>query len=134
MLNDSCFFSEVYVAPGRTDMRRGIDGLSTIVKQQFRLQLYSRIDDTGDRYHQLTAALALDTHDHTLTPVKHTAFHTDLIPHLQMDLVRIIIGEYAGAFIERAAYGHSCEVSIYVDHNAKSMVMEEGSMKHWRNA
>ena len=42
MLNDSCFFSEVYVAPGRTDMRRGIDGLSTIVKQQFRLDPFRK--------------------------------------------------------------------------------------------
>ena len=42
MLNDSCFFSEVYIAPGRTDMRRGIDGLYTIVKQQFRLNPFRK--------------------------------------------------------------------------------------------
>ena len=42
MLNDSCIFSEVYIAPGRTDMRRGIDGLSTIVKQQFRLDPFRK--------------------------------------------------------------------------------------------
>ena len=42
MLNDSCFFSEVYIAPGRTDMRRGIDGLYTIVKQQFRLDPFRK--------------------------------------------------------------------------------------------
>ena len=56
-------------------------------------------------------------------------------PYLVLEEDGMIQGyAYAGAFIERAAYGHSCEVSIYVDHNAKSMVMEEGSMKHWRNA
>ena len=61
--------------------------------KQFRFQFYCRIDDTRNRDHQLTTTLTFDTHDHTLTPVKHTTIHTDLIPHLQMDLVRIIIGD-----------------------------------------
>lgn len=37
MLNDATGFSAVYIAPGRTDMRRGIDGLVTIIRQKFRL-------------------------------------------------------------------------------------------------
>ena len=37
MLNDASCFKEVYIAPGRTDMRSGIDGLAAVVKQQFHL-------------------------------------------------------------------------------------------------
>ncbi len=42
MLNDAAGFREVYIAPGRTDMRRGIDGLATIVKQQFQLNPFQK--------------------------------------------------------------------------------------------
>ena len=42
MLNDATCFSEVYIAPGRTDMRRGIDGLTAIIRQKFRLDPYRR--------------------------------------------------------------------------------------------
>ena len=37
MLNDFCGAKKVYLACGYTDLRRGIDGLATIVEQQFRL-------------------------------------------------------------------------------------------------
>ena len=37
MLNDFCGTKKVYLACGYTDLRRGIDGLATIVEQQFQL-------------------------------------------------------------------------------------------------
>ena len=37
MLNDFCGAKKVYLACGYTDLRRGIDGLATIVEQQFQL-------------------------------------------------------------------------------------------------
>ena len=41
-------------------------------------------------------------------------------PYLVLEEDGIIQGyAYAGMFKSRAAYSHSCEVSIYVDHNAK---------------
>lgn len=41
-------------------------------------------------------------------------------PYLAIEEDGIIRGyAYAGAFKARAAYAHSCEVSIYVDHSAK---------------
>ena len=42
MLNDATCFSAVYIAPGRTDMRSGIDGLATVVKQQFHLSPFQK--------------------------------------------------------------------------------------------
>ena len=41
MLKDLCF-KEVYIACGRTDLRRGIDGLATIVKEQFELDPFQK--------------------------------------------------------------------------------------------
>lgn len=37
MLNDASGFQKVYIACGYTDLRRGIDGLASLVKEQFQL-------------------------------------------------------------------------------------------------
>ena len=37
MLNNARGFSRIVVACGRTDLRRGIDGLATVVQEQFHL-------------------------------------------------------------------------------------------------
>lgn len=37
MLNDAKGFRKIYIAAGYTDLRRGIEGLATIVKMQFEL-------------------------------------------------------------------------------------------------
>lgn len=37
MLNDVSGFKKVYVLTGRTDLRKGIDGLAAIIKQKFDL-------------------------------------------------------------------------------------------------
>lgn len=37
MLSDINCFKEIYIACGRTDLRKGIDGLATIVKEKFDL-------------------------------------------------------------------------------------------------
>lgn len=42
MLKDAIGFRSVYIACGRTDLRRGIDGLATIVKEQFRLDPFQK--------------------------------------------------------------------------------------------
>ena len=40
MLNDATGFNHVYLAMGYTDLRRGIDGLASIIKQEFDLDPY----------------------------------------------------------------------------------------------
>ena len=41
-------------------------------------------------------------------------------PYLVLEEDGIIQGyAYAGAFVGRAAYDHSCETTIYLDHNSK---------------
>ena len=44
MLNDAdaSGFKKVYLAMGFTDLRRGIDGLATIVRFQFKLDPYDK--------------------------------------------------------------------------------------------
>lgn len=44
MLNDATVsqFKKVYLAPGYTDLRRGIDGLASIVRFQFELDPYDK--------------------------------------------------------------------------------------------
>jgi len=37
MLNDASGFQKAYIACGYTDLRRGIDGLAGIIKEQFKL-------------------------------------------------------------------------------------------------
>ena len=41
MLNDFSATDKVYIACGCTDLRRGIDGLASIVQQQFRLDPFT---------------------------------------------------------------------------------------------
>lgn len=42
MLNDASGFRKVYIAAGRTDLRRGIDGLASIIKFNFQLDPYEK--------------------------------------------------------------------------------------------
>lgn len=44
MLNDACAsrFKKVYLAPGFTDLRRGIDGLASIIRFQYTLDPYDK--------------------------------------------------------------------------------------------
>ena len=42
MLNDGTGFKKVYLATGRTDMRRWIDGLARIIRFQFELDPYDK--------------------------------------------------------------------------------------------
>lgn len=41
MLNDASGFENVYIACGYTDLRYGIDGLSTLIKHRFNLNPFS---------------------------------------------------------------------------------------------
>lgn len=42
MLRDVTSFSQVFIACGKTDLRKGIDGLATIVKEQFQLDPFQK--------------------------------------------------------------------------------------------
>lgn len=42
MLNDFSCNCPVYIACGYTDMRRGIDGLANIIKEQFKLNPFEK--------------------------------------------------------------------------------------------
>jgi transposase len=42
MLRDITGFTKIYIACGRTDLRKGIDGLATLVKEQFRLDPFQK--------------------------------------------------------------------------------------------
>ena len=44
MLNDGAGFKKVYLAVGTTDLRKGIDGLVAIVKFQFNLDPYDKVN------------------------------------------------------------------------------------------
>lgn len=43
MLNDAYRFKKVYLATGFTDLRRGIDGLASIIRFRFHLDRMTRI-------------------------------------------------------------------------------------------
>ena len=42
MLNDAAGLKKIYLAAGYTDLRRGIDGLSTIIRFRFQLDPYDK--------------------------------------------------------------------------------------------
>jgi len=42
MLNDATSFKKIYLATGYTDLRRGIEGLSAIIRFHFKLDPYDR--------------------------------------------------------------------------------------------
>lgn len=42
MLKEGSGFKKVYIAAGRTDLRRGIDGLARIIRFQFKLDPYDK--------------------------------------------------------------------------------------------
>lgn len=42
MLNDSTTFKKVYIACGVTDLRRGIEGLASIIRFEFKLDPYDK--------------------------------------------------------------------------------------------
>lgn len=42
MLNDGIPFSKIYLKPGRTDLRKGIDGLAAIVKNEIDLDPFQK--------------------------------------------------------------------------------------------
>lgn len=42
MFNDACGFEKIYLATGYTDLRRGIDGLASIVKYNFDLDPFQK--------------------------------------------------------------------------------------------
>ena len=42
MLNNTTGFKKIYLATGFTDLRRGIEGLASIVKFQFNLDPYDK--------------------------------------------------------------------------------------------
>lgn len=42
MLNDATGFKKIYIATGFTDLRRGIDGLSAIIRFQYNLDPYDK--------------------------------------------------------------------------------------------
>lgn len=42
MLRDLSCLTKIYIACGRTDLRKGIDGLASIVKEQFRLNPFQK--------------------------------------------------------------------------------------------
>lgn len=42
MLNDASGFKRIYIACGQTDLRRGIEGLATMIRFQFKLDHYDK--------------------------------------------------------------------------------------------
>ena len=42
MLNDASGFKRIYIACGQTDLRRGIEGLATMIRFKFKLDPYDR--------------------------------------------------------------------------------------------
>ena len=42
MLNDATGFSKIMIAAGYTDLRRGIEGLATIIRYKYKLDPYEK--------------------------------------------------------------------------------------------
>lgn len=42
MLNDLCEYSQIFIATGYSDLRKGIDGLANIIKYQFSLDPFQK--------------------------------------------------------------------------------------------
>lgn len=42
MLNDAVFYKSVFIACGYTDLRKGIEGLATLVKAQYKLDPFQK--------------------------------------------------------------------------------------------
>ena len=42
MLNDATVFSKIMIAAGYTDLRRGIEGLATIIRYKYKLDPYEK--------------------------------------------------------------------------------------------
>ena len=42
MLNNASGFDKIYIATGRTDLRKGIDGLSTIIRHQLGMDPFQK--------------------------------------------------------------------------------------------
>lgn len=42
MLSDLCHFEAIYIYAGKSDLRKGIDGLATLVKEQFQLSPFQK--------------------------------------------------------------------------------------------
>ena len=64
MLNNATGFKKIYLATGFTDLRRGIEGLASIVRFQFNLDPYDK--DTlflfcGKRRYRIKALFTLST-------------------------------------------------------------------------
>ena len=76
MLNDASKFEKVYIACGRTDLRRGIDGLASIVKYNFKmdpfqknvLQQIAAIYHLDNSYSELQSAERLKMRQLTVKP------------------------------------------------------------------
>ena len=45
MLVDFTRVTNIFIVCGRTDMRKGIDGLASIVQYEYSMDLYKRIND-----------------------------------------------------------------------------------------
>ncbi len=96
MLNNASGFRKVYIAAGYTDLRRGIDGLASIVKFNFQLEPYEkdilflfcgRRSDRikgliweGDRFLLLYKRLELGSFSWPRTKRRSTGDHTGTIP------------------------------------------------------
>ncbi len=62
MLNNASGFRKVYIAAGYTDLRRGIDGLASIVKFNFQLDPYEK--DILVRHENLSNTAKVLVHMH----------------------------------------------------------------------
>ena len=72
-------------------------------------------------YYVENTAITFEYDVPTLDEFEHRILHTlERYPYLILEEDGIIKGyAYAGVFKDRAAYDHSCEVTVYVDHDSK---------------